>query len=263
MNNPVDDNARGLLALARPLKSHADCLALLKIMPAFASCLFALVFAAGCASTKVTDEQRLVYESLPRPNHIWVYDFTATPADVPSESMFAGLATPATPPTEEEAAIGRQLGTGIAAQLVDAIREMGLPAERGVPGTAPQVNDIEIRGYLVSIEQGSTAKRMTIGFGSGGSELTTTVEGFQMTAQGLRKLGSSTLGSKGSKGPGAGVGAASWAITGSPIGLIVGGGMKVYGEASGSAKIEGRAKATAGEIADQLKTRFQEEGWIN
>ena len=59
------------------------------------------------------------------------------------------------------------------------------------------------------------------------------------------------------------MGAAGWLVTGSPVGLIVSGGMKVYGEASGSAKIEGRAKATAKEIADVLKKRFQEEGWIN
>ena len=38
--------------------------------------------------------------------------------------------------------------------------------------------------------------------------------------------------------------------------------MKVYGEASGSSKIEGRAKQTAKEIADELKTRFQQQGWI-
>ncbi|MCX6926117.1 MAG: hypothetical protein NT154_23350 [Verrucomicrobia bacterium] len=40
--------------------------------------------------------------------------------------------------------------------------------------------------------------------------------------------------------------------------------MKTYLELSNvSAKIEGRAKATAKEIADELKNRFQEEGWIN
>ena len=39
--------------------------------------------------------------------------------------------------------------------------------------------------------------------------------------------------------------------------------MKIYGEASGNATVEGRAKATAKEIADVLKKRFQEEGWIN
>ena len=46
------------------------------------------------------------------------------------------------------------------------------------------------------------------------------------------------------------------------IGLIVSGGMKIYGEASGSSKLEGRAKATAKEIAKQLESRFRDEGWI-
>ena len=227
-------------------------------------CLFALVLAAGCASTEVTSRQRLVNEKLPRPNQILVYDFSASAADVPADSAFAGqTSAPATAPTGEEITIGRQLGIQIAADLVAAIREMGLPATQVSSGATPQVNDIVIRGYLVSIEAGSTAKRMIIGFGSGGSELTTAVEGYQMTANGLRKIGSGTTGAKGSKGPGASLGAAGWLITGSPVGLIVGGGMKIYGEASGNAKIEGRAKATAKEIADALKQRFQEEGWIN
>jgi hypothetical protein len=225
-----------------------------------AACLFAITVLAGCASTKVTGRERLVYDKLPRPAHIWIYDFASTPADLPSDSQFA---TPGTAETDEQLALGRELGTDITAQLVDSIQEMGLPAERAVPGTTPQVNDIVIRGYLVSIEEGSTAKRMTIGFGSGGSELTTAVEGYQMTAQGLRKLGSATTGSTSGKGPGAALGGATWLITGNPIGLVVGGGMKIYGEASGSSRIEGRAKKTAGEIADQLKIRFKEEEWIN
>ncbi|MCX6927929.1 MAG: DUF4410 domain-containing protein [Verrucomicrobia bacterium] len=226
--------------------------------------LFALAVLAGCASTKVTDQTRFVHEKLARPNQILVYDFSASPADVPADSAFAGQSSAsATPPTAEQADIGRKLGAQIAAELVAAIREMGLPATQVLPGATPQVNDIVIRGYLASIEPGSAAKRMTIGFGSGGSELTTAVEGFQMTATGLRRLGSGTLGAKGSKGPGGAVGVAGLIITGNPVGLIVGGGMKIYGEASGSAKVEGRAKATAKELADLLKKRFQEEGWIN
>jgi hypothetical protein len=38
--------------------------------------------------------------------------------------------------------------------------------------------------------------------------------------------------------------------------------MKIYGEASGSSRLEGRAKATAQEIADKIKPRFQQQGWI-
>jgi hypothetical protein len=38
--------------------------------------------------------------------------------------------------------------------------------------------------------------------------------------------------------------------------------VKVYGEASGKSKIEGRAEATAKEIADKIRPKFQEQGWI-
>jgi hypothetical protein len=50
--------------------------------------------------------------------------------------------------------------------------------------------------------------------------------------------------------------------TGSPVGLIVVGGLKLYGEASGRAGLEGRANSTADAIAEQLKIRFQDRGWI-
>ena len=251
MNNQTVRSAPGVLTFPKNLAT-------------IISCLLVMMVAAGCASTQVTGREKIVTEKLPRPAQIWVYDFADTPDDVPADSEFAGQSSaPATPPTEEQLALGRQLGTGIAAQLATAIRAMGLPAAQVTTPVTPQVNDIVIRGYLVSIDQGSAAKRMTIGFGSGGSELSTVVEGYQMTAQGLRKLGSGTIAAEGSKGPGASLGAASWLITGNPVGLIVGGGMKVYGEASGSSKVEGRAKQTAKEIADVLKKRFQEEGWIN
>jgi hypothetical protein len=36
----------------------------------------------------------------------------------------------------------------------------------------------------------------------------------------------------------------------------MGGGMKVYGEASGRNKLEGRGKATADAIAEELRIRF-------
>jgi len=247
---------------ASSMKMPALASALRKEWMALALCLLAIFMLIGCASTQVTGRERIVNEKLPRPGMIWIYDFTASASDVPADSAFAQAAS-ATPPTEEQAALARELGIGIAAQLVNEIRAMGLLATVATPGIKPQINDIVIRGYLVSIEQGSAAKRMTIGFGSGSSELATAVEGYQMTAQGLRKLGSATVQAKGSKGPGASLGAAGWLITGSPVGLVVSGGMRVYGEASGSAKIQGRAKQTAKEIADQLKIRFEQQGWID
>ena len=227
-------------------------------------CVLAVAVAAGCASTETSDRQRLVYEKLPRPNHIWVYDFAATPAEIPAASALAGQTTEhATPQTPEQIELGRKLGEAIAAQIVDEIRGgMGLPAKRALSSTKPDINDIVIRGYLLSVEEGSATKRVAIGFGSGASHLTTAVEGFQMTAQGLRKLGSGTVDSGGGKTPGAALGVVALIATANPAGLIVGGGVKAYGEYSGSSKIEGRAKAIAKEIAEKLKPKFQEQGWI-
>src|SRR5262249_4099810 len=142
-----------------------------------ASCVLATAILSGCASSSVTGHQRYVYDKLPRPGKIVVYSFAASAADVPGDSAFAGQAyASSVVPTSEEIQLGRELGDQIAARLVSNIEEMGLPASHGIPGGPLQVHDIVIRGYLASIEQGSTVKRMTIGFGSGGSEMTTVVE---------------------------------------------------------------------------------------
>ena len=83
-----------------------------------------------------------------------------------------------------------------------------------------------------------------------------------MTANGLRKLGGGQVNSGGNETPGMVVPLAVAAAAANPIGLVVVGGMKAYGEVSGSSTIEGRAKATADEIAAQLKVAAQKQGWI-
>jgi hypothetical protein len=95
-------------------------------------CLFVLLLIAGCASTKITGRKELVTGQLPRPDRIWVYDFAATPADVPANSALAGqYSEHSTPQTAEQIATGRQLGAEIAKELIKQIRSMGIPAELG------------------------------------------------------------------------------------------------------------------------------------
>lgn len=224
----------------------------------------ALCLMAGCAQTKVSDRQMLVTGQLPRPATIWVYDFAASPTDIPPESALAGQFSPyATPQSQEDIALGRQLGAEIKNELVNQINAMGMQANHAVQGTKPQVNDIVIRGYIISYSQGDEEKRVAVGFGAGNTDLKATVEGFQMTDRGLRKLGSGTTDAEGAKKPGAALGIVALIATHNPVGLIVSSGMSAYGEKTGSDKVEGRAQQTAKEIADQLKIRFKQEGWIN
>ena len=228
--------------------------------------LLVVAMLAGCASTNVTQQTPMTAPGLARPNQIWVYDFVAAPSDMPAGSSMAGqVGAPSTPPTPEEIETGRKYGAMIAQQLVTDIQNMGMPAIVAGPGSSPQVGDGIIRGYIVSTEGGGAGgmvKRMVIGFGSGTAEMDTVVEGYLVTPQGLRKLGSGTLTSAGNKTPGLIVPAAVAIAAANPVGLIVVGGVKIYGAASGRSGLEGRAKATADEIATQLRIRFQDRGWI-
>jgi hypothetical protein len=227
---------------------------------------FVVAMLASCASTKVTEQTPMTAPGLARPNQIWIYDFIAAPSDMPADSPLAGqVGAPSTPPTPEEIETGRKFGAMITQKLVKDIQDMGMPAIEAGPGSSPQVGDGVIRGYIVSTEGGGAkamAKRLVIGFGTGTAEMDTVVEGYAMTPQGLRKLGSGTLVSSGNKTPGLVVPAAVAIAAANPVGLIVVGGLKIYGAASGRSGLEGRAKSTADEIADQLKIRFQDRGWI-
>jgi len=227
-------------------------------------CVFALVVAAGCASTKVTKhESKIGTEKIARPGRIYVYPFAATPADIPTWSASAGrYSKSTTPQTPEQIERGRNLGVLVAKELVREIVKMGFRTLEADKQTVPRIRSLLITGYFEAAEEGSTGKRLTLGFGAGATELTTAVEGYQMTPEGPRLLGSGQLQSSGNKTPGLVVPLAVLAATANPIGLIVTGSVKVHGEVTGRDKLEGAAKRTAEAIADRLRVRFKEHGWI-
>jgi len=229
-----------------------------------AACGAALFAIAGCSSIQVTDRDPYQGERLPRPDRIIVYDFAATPSDLPAWSepaaRYAGSSTPS---TEDELATGRRLGTRLAEELVREIGEMGLPAVRAQGQPDPEVGDIALIGYFTSIEKGSAAERVALGFGEGAAELSTVVEGYLATREGLRKLGSGAVSSKAEKTPGLLVPLAVTVATANPIGLAVGSAVKVGEEASGKSTVEGVATRMADKIADELRVKFREQGWID
>lgn len=227
-----------------------------------AAWLLALVVVAGCARTEITEHKPYQGEKLARPDRIIVHDFTGNPADVPPESPFAAQLAGTATPSAEQREVGRKLGAQIAEELVADLQGMGLPAVRSAGQPAPQVNDIVLRGYFVSINEGSAGKRVLVGFGQGAAEMRAAVEGYQMTAQGPRLLGSGEVVSEGGEMPGMLAPLAVLAATANPIGLVVGGAAKLHGEATGSDTIEGTAERTADEISAQLRKAAEEQGWI-
>src|SRR4051794_3258123 len=224
--------------------------------------LFALAALAGCASTKVTSRQAYNGAQLARPDRILVENFGATASDVPPNPELGAEAAGAEPQTPQDVEVGRKLGAEVARQLTLDLQDMGLPAVQAVGAAPPRPGDIVIKGNFYGIEEGSTGKRVLLGFGSGAAELRTAVEAYQMTPDGLRHLAGGTTDSGGGKTPGMVMPLAVLAATANPIGLIVVGATKVYGEKSGRSTIEGAAKRTADEIAAQIKVGAEKQGWI-
>ena len=142
---------------------------------------------------------------------------------------------------------------------------MGLPAvasdAAAMPPSSLRADDVALAGYFATVDPGSAAKCLAIGFGSGAAELNTVVEGYQMTLQGtLRRLGGGVIDASGNKVPCMLVPLAVVAADGTPIGLVVNGTIKACGESSGSATIKGAAKRTAAEIAAEIKPTIERQG---
>jgi len=97
-----------------------------------------------------------VKERLPRPDHILVYDFVATPNDVPAQSALANHASvQRTPQTDEQIATGRRVSAEIATQLSarrPARRIAGLRFEHHA--CSGEVNLVQIdQDHLISPEE--------------------------------------------------------------------------------------------------------------
>ena len=218
----------------------------------------------GCPSAKVTEKRsNVANETLFRPSRIIVYDFAATADDVADNAGSSGhYAKHSTPQTPEQIQLGRKLGDRVAQHLVPEILAMGMPAERSGVGPPPGQGDLIIQGEFVSIDKGSRAKRMLIGFGAGAGELQTRVVGYQVTPTGLRQLGEATIKTSGGKMPGVLVPVAGGAAAGSAAtSAAVSGGLNVAQEA-GPEGLNTAAKNTAKEVAKILSQAFARRGWI-
>ncbi len=226
--------------------------------------LVAVFVTIGCASSDIAELQRHYEEdTLSKPGRIIVYNFSASPDDITRDAAISGhYQRRTTPQTAEQKELGRQLGDKLADELVKEILALGMPAEHADRWHPPSIGNLLIMGEFISIDEGSRAKRMLIGFGAGAGKLQTHVVGYQFTDQGLRRLGDAVIETSGGKMPGMLVPVAGGAVAGrAGRAAIISGGMNVAQEL-GPESLNAAAKRTAQEITKILSRAFAEHGWI-
>ncbi len=222
----------------------------------------ALAGLAGCARTSAENVNVLAV-GLPRPQMIYVHDFAVSADTVALDSALGARALEMAKgtATEDRIKIGQEIARIVTTNLVDEIRQRGLPAAVA-PGAAPVPGpSLSVEGQYLSVDEGNRLKRMVVGFGAGASEVRTLVQVYETTNEGRRLVEDFYVTvlspRKPGLGPMAGAGAAAGRAAAS---AATSAGISVLGARSQT--VEADAKHAAEEIAKVLAKFFAEQGWI-
>ena len=224
---------------------------------------------AGCGSdtdAEVTNKMsKKDRKTLPPPTQILVYDFAVSPGEIPADSAAASRLQGAGDDPYNNAQrtqLEHQVAAVLAEELAEELQDLDLPARRW-RGPAPAgVGVYTIEGQFVTIDEGSAAARMIIGFGAGGTELKTMVQAYVVEPTGKRLLAEATVDAESSSAPGLAatlpVGAA---ISGIATASAINTGVGTIRELNTDVR-EG-AEDTARAIVELMEPRMEQMDWID
>lgn len=200
-------------------------------------------------------------QPLTRPERVVVYDFAVPSGEVkldsgPGARLLRRLGGDSQ--AEEQAKVGREVAANFADELVKAIGELGLPAERAPRSPSPAAGTLAVDGQFVSIDEGNRARRMVVGFGAGATEVSALVQVYLGMPAGPVLVHELEAKGESSKKPGAAVtmGAGAAAGAAAAAGGAVNAGLETR------ATVEADARRAAREVAKGLGELFARQGWI-
>jgi hypothetical protein len=164
--------------------------------------------------------------------------------------------------TPVEVELGRQLGRLVAKHLVGNLNQVGIEAQPVASAPVPRIGDAVIRGEFIVMDEGSRIQRLFIGFGAGAADLRTLVEAYQVTATGLRPLGSAEIEAAGGRMPGVLVPIGLGAAFGNVAVSAAIAGISKFAQEAGPETIDAAARRTAGEISRLIIDAYRERGWL-
>lgn len=226
--------------------------------------LLAAVLLAGCASTEIKTDD-VSWKAEPKPDQLIVFDFATSPDEV---TLDHGLVADVRelvdrePRTAQEKKIGHSVANALAKALVNDLREKGLPAVRADDVVEPGVRPLQVKGQLLSIDEGNRTRRVIIGLGLGRSTVEARVQLYEAIRGRAQLLEQMTATTKSGRKPGMaemiGVGALTGHIIAS---TVLSGGLSGASEAL-AANVDALSKTMAKKLADKIAEYYQERGWL-
>lgn len=214
---------------------------------------------AACTSKVTSEETAADHDALPQPATIVVQDFAIDPNAIHIDMGVGGTIRRALSDTESADARANDIAlvrAAVRGGLEQAIAKMGL-AVHPVGNPMPAGPYVEIRGTVLTIDEGNRTRRNIVGFGAGKSMVRAKAEVFYVAPNApARLLESYDARVDSGHMPGLGLGAAA----GSVSALAVGGGVKVA--TAGQAEVESEARKLADRLSVNLGTLFADHHWI-
>jgi hypothetical protein len=226
-----------------------------------------VVGAWGCAQTVVKPKyEQQTAGPVIRPGRVLVYDFSITAADVSeNQGFFAQVRNSLGDTTENERvlAIGQEVRTKMAEELVAGIRDLGLPAQRAPRGTPIPPDAIAVAGLFLNVDEGNRLQRTVLGLGAGQSTVDTKVEVYAPTKNGPTKLLEFTTHADSGSTPGALItGGAGAAASGGMTAGVAAANAGVSGVKGYRSQVEQMTSRSADQAVSYLSQYFARQGWI-
>lgn len=222
---------------------------------------------SGCAQTVVHPKyEQQTAGPVRRPGQVLVYDFSVTAADVSeNQGFFMAVRNSLSDTTENERvlAIGEEVRTRMAEELVAGIRDLGLPAQRAPRGAPIPPDAIAVAGLFLNVDEGNRLQRTVLGLGAGQSRVDTEVEVYAPTQGGLTKLLEFTTHADSGSTPGALItGGAGAAASGGMTAGMAAANVGVSGVKGYRSQVEQMASRSADQAVAYLSQYFARQGWI-
>ncbi len=232
------------------------CVGFQRFRRARPAALAVLLAVAGCSGASVKGSRDFDIRGAEKPTQIIVYEFAYAPEQEPGVESARQL-------TPEEESIGRQVSTIVADSIIVTLEKKTdistvQPSDAGLPPDGTMV----IEGEFVSIDEGSAAGRMLVGFGAGRSKLETRARAFYIFNGEKRPFSEYTLEADSGAMPGMALGVGMGAATGEwAREMAVAAGGVALETALGNDTIAD-AQRTGEELAIELIRQLKKRGWV-
>jgi Domain of unknown function (DUF4410) len=226
--------------------------------------MLAAAMLTGCASTEITTDD-VSWKAEPKPDQLIVFDFAASPDEVKLDhGLIADVRELVNrePRTVQEKKIGHSVADALAEALVADLRKAGLPAVRAVHVVEPGVRPLQVKGQILSVDEGNRTRRVIVGLGVGRSTVETRVQLYEAIRGRAQLLEQMTATTRSGRKPGMAEMIGVGALTGHIITSTV-----LSGAASGasealSANVDALSKTMAKKLSAKIVEYYQERGWL-